>query len=609
MESWQSGRMRYLGKVVMWKRIRGFESLTLRHKLFNKEEYLLYLFVVFFLFLFLPLTIVEGNESNLVILQAKEIISLEHEERFQNAIVIENDRIKDTGSFKQLQIKYPKSTLDKRFKDKIIVPGFIEHHVHPFLAAITMQSEIIAIEDWVLPNKESKGVTDRKSYLKRLTNAVEQFEANEPFVSWGFHHYFHGKLSREDLDKISNEKPILVIHRSFHEFIMNTPALKYFGITKEWIDNLDEEAKAFADFENGHFSEQGLVSVIPVTTPFLASPQRLIAGLQATEKHLHENGVTLIANPGSSNVKPIQDAKNFVFGDTDTPFRSFYFPSALTLSEKYPVNELVDQSRKFLDWGQGKLEYLPQHIKLFTDGAMFSQNMIMSEGYLDGHQGAWLMQENLFRDVFKEFWDENYQIHIHQNGDGGLKVLLDVLEENIKRNPREDHRTTIVHFGYSNFDQVQRIKELGAIVSANPYYVTTLSDLYSRVGVGAERSQEMVRLGDVNRAGIPIGLHSDMPMAPASPLLLMHSAVNRINFADKVAGPNQRISPESALRAVTIDAAYILGLEDEVGSIVKGKLANLTILSENPMKVDPGKIKDIEVIGTIAEGRYFPIHK
>ena len=177
------------------------------------------------------------------------------------------------------------------------------------------------------------------------------------------------------------------------------------------------------------------------------------------------------------------------------------------------------------------------------------------------------------------------------------------------RNPREDHRTTIVHFGYSNFDQVQRIKELGALVSANPYYVTTLSDLYSRVGVGAERSQEMVRLGDVNRAEIPIGLHSDMPMAPASPLLLMHSAVNRINFADKVAGPNQRISPESALRAVTIDAAYILGLEDEVGSIVKGKLANLTILSENPMTVDPRKIKDIEVIGTIAEGRYFPIHK
>ena len=566
----------------------------------------LYLFIIFLLFL--SSTIVEGNESELVILQAKQIISLDTGKQYQNAIVIDDDRIKDIGSLKELQSRYPKSTLESRFKDKIIVPGFIEHHVHPFLAAITMQSEIIAIEDWILPNKKSKGVIDRKPYLKRLRKAVEQFEGNEPLVTWGFHHYFHGKLSRKDLDAISPEKPILVIHRSFHEFIMNTAALQYFGITKTWIDNLDEEAKEFADFDNGHFSEQGLVSIIPFTTPFLASPKRLIAGLEATKKHLHDNGVTLIANPGSSNAKPIQDAKNFVFGNAETPFRSYYFPSALTLSEEYPVNELVEISKEFLDWGQGKVEYLPQHIKLFTDGAMYSQNMVMSEGYLDGHQGAWLMREDLFRKVFREFWDENYQIHIHQNGDAGLKLLLDVLEENIERNPREDHRTTIVHFGYSNFDQVQRIKDLGAIVSANPYYVTTLSDLYSRVGVGAKRSQEMVRLGDVDRADIPIGLHSDMPMAPASPLLLMHSAVNRINYANEVAGPNQRISPESALRAVTIDAAYILGLENEVGSIVKGKLANLTILSENPMKVDPKLIKDIEVIGTISEGKYFPKH-
>ena len=288
----------------------------------------LYLFIIFLLFL--SSTIVEGNESELVILQAKQIISLDTGEQYQNAIVIDDDRIKDIGSLKELQGRYPKSTLESRFKDKIIVPGFIEHHVHPFLAAITMQSEIIAIEDWILPNKKSKGVIDRKPYLKRLRKAVEQFEGNEPLVTWGFHHYFHGKLSRKDLDAISPEKPILVIHRSFHEFIMNTAALQYFGITKTWIDNLDEEAKEFADFDNGHFSEQGLVSIIPFTTPFLASPKRLIAGLEATKKHLHDNGVTLIANPGSSNAKPIQDAKNFVFGNAETPFRNYSTFTILT---------------------------------------------------------------------------------------------------------------------------------------------------------------------------------------------------------------------------------------------------------------------------------------
>ncbi|MDG2296802.1 MAG: amidohydrolase family protein, partial [Gammaproteobacteria bacterium] len=184
----------------------------------------------------------------------------------------------------------------------------------------------------------------------------------------------------------------------------------------------------------------------------------------------------------------------------------------------------------------------------------------------------------------------------------------DVLEDNLQRNPRVDHRTVIVHFGYSNFDQVERIKRLGAIVSANPYYVNALSDLYSREGVGASRSKDMVRLGDVHRAGIPISLHSDMPMAPASPLLLMHAAVNRINFANKVAGPNQRISPETALRAVTYNAAYVLGMEHDYGTISSGKYANFTLLSDNPLTIDPLKIKDIEIRSTMVEGQHYPIN-
>ena len=119
---------------------------------------------------------------------------------------------------------------------------------------------------------------------------------------------------------------------------------------------------------------------------------------------------------------------------------------------------------------------------------------------------------------------------------------------------------------------------------------------------------EMVRLGDVDRAGIRFGLHSDMPMAPGSPLDLMHAAVNRINFANEVAGPNQRVSPMAALRGVTLDAAFIMGLEDDYGSISEGKLANFTILSENPLTVNPERIKDINVISTILEGKHYPIN-
>lgn len=214
-----------------------------------------------------------------------------------------------------------------------------------------------------------------------------------------------------------------------------------------------------------------------------------------------------------------------------------------------------------------------------------------------------MMDKDAFERAFQVYWDAGYQIHVHVNGDAGLDRVLNTLESNLLRNPRFDHRTVIVHFAVSAPDQVERIRRLGAIVSANPYYVTALSDRYSETGLGPERADEMVRLGDLDKSGISWSLHSDMPMAPGDPLFLMWCAVNRITSSGRVAGTDQKISAEQALRGVTINAAYSHRLEEERGSIESGKLADFTILDENPLNVDPIKIKDIVVWGTIVEGR------
>ena len=560
-------------------------------------------FILFTVLLSLNLFSINSTDRIVV---AKEIITLD--DRYQNidAIFIKGDRIHSVGSKDKLSKEFPDIRVDASHENNIIVPGFIEHHIHPLLAGITMNSEIVAIDDWDVPHKKIAGVRDRDGYLKRLSTIENNMsDAEELLVSWGFHHYFHGKLTRQDLDLISKDRPILIIHRSFHEFIMNSSALNLFGITEKDLGHLNKEEKILASFKEGHFAERGLIAVMPKVMKYIAAPQRIIAGLKITEKYIHQNGITLIANPGSMHDKNIQKAKNFVFGDKETPFRSLYIPSALYMLEHTDILNLLEETKKQLSWGQGKVEFLPNHIKLFTDGAMYSQNMVLRDGYLDGHQGAWLMENDIFKDAFRLFWDAGYQIHVHQNGDAGLDRLLDVLDENMQRNPRKDHRTTVVHFGYSAFDQIERMKRLGVIVSANPYYVPVLSDLYSRKGVGYERSQQMVRLGDVNSAGIVLSLHSDMPMAPASPLVLMHSAVNRINYADEVAGPNQRISALTALKGVTLNSAYTLGIEDNYGSITPGKFANFTILSENPLSIDPLRIDQINVEGTIVEGRLF----
>ncbi|MGB1221939.1 MAG: amidohydrolase, partial [Alcanivoracaceae bacterium] len=307
---------------------------------------------------------------------------------------------------------------------------------------------------------------------------------------------------------------------------------------------------------------------------------------------------------GLASMYPIQKA---ILGDTDTPLRFYFIPDGRTLGLHYAPGDLAAETEKVMTGLGGHTGFLPRQVKLFADGAIFSQLMMMQDGYTDGHHGEWIMEPDTYAPVFRAYWEAGYQIHIHQNGDEGLALILDLLEENMRRTPRTDHRTTIVHFGFSTPEQVKRIAELGAIVSANPYYTTALADRYSEVGIGPERADQMVRLADVANQGISFSLHSDMPMAPAQPLFLMWAAVNRTTFSDRVAGPEQRISVEQALKAVTLDAAYSLRLEDEVGSIATGKLANFTILEASPYRVEPAAIKDIGIWGTVLEGRLQPI--
>jgi predicted amidohydrolase YtcJ len=165
----------------------------------------------------------------------------------------------------------------------------------------------------------------------------------------------------------------------------------------------------------------------------------------------------------------------------------------------------------------------------------------------------------------------------------------------------------IVHFAVSASDQVKRLAGLGCIVSGNPYYTRALADNYGKNGLGQERADNMVRMGEVEKIGVSFSFHSDMPMAPADPLFLMWCGVNRITNSGRVAAPNQKVSREAALRAVTIDAAYSLKLEGQIGSVSQGKLANFTILDDNPVTCDPARIKDIKIWGTVVEGRLLPI--
>jgi predicted amidohydrolase YtcJ len=543
---------------------------------------------------------------------ARKILTMETANPTAFAVAVTGDRILAVGNLDDVKKALADRPfhVDGRFAEKILLPGLIEQHLHPLLGALCLSVEVIAIEDWELPGRTIRAARSQDEYLARLRRADAALADPKEFLfTWGYHHLWHGSLSRKELDHISATRPIVVWHRSGHEFSMNTPALQTLGITKSSLEG-QGEASSQCDWEKGHFYEKGLELITKTLLPRMATPERLRSGLEMLVKYLHESGVTTLNEPGALVTPELLDNYHSILGAGSTPFTTLLIPDGRSLFERYGEDAALDATEKFVAIApSGKVSFLPNQVKLFADGAVFSQLMQMKGGYTDGHKGEWIATPQEIRAATKLYWDAGYQIHVHVNGDLGLDVVLDALDRCMRENPRYDHRSVIVHFSNSTEEQVGRIARLGAIVSANPYYPTALADRYGQAGLGSERADQMVRLGSLVRKGVPISLHSDLPMSPARPLYIAWCAVNRVTSSGRIAGLEQRISVERALRAITIDAAYSWRKEQEMGSIAPGKVANFAVLDEDPLTVDPIKLKDIPIWGTVFEGKVYPIKK
>ncbi|MBS7791794.1 amidohydrolase [Roseococcus sp. SDR] len=548
-----------------------------------------------------------------VIYLAREVITMDPARPRAEAVAVVGGRIAAVGSLAELQALAGSQPfrLDRSFEGKVILPGFVEQHVHPVLSSLMVVAEVIAIEDWDTLAGFRTAVRDEAGYRRRFAEALAAHKARDPeavFLTWGYHHYFHGAMSRDWLDQQAGTTPVIVWHRSQHEVYLNTALMRLYGVDDAFLASFTPSQRAQADVAKGHFFEQGALKVLEKTAPAMATPERLRQGLEFTVGYYHRNGITTAAEPGGFYSKPLQDAINAVYAADSVPFNHYFIPDGKSFAAMFPNDAAaqIAEAQKPLAWGSGRARWLPKQIKFLIDGAIYSQLMQMKDGYTDGHQGAWIMDPDVFSFAFQTFWDADYHIHIHNNGDGGMEVLLANLERAMRRRPRFDHRTTIVHFGFAAPEQVARAGRLGCIVSANPYYVTALAGRYAQIGIGPERARRMVPLKDAENAGMSISFHSDMPMAPAKPLQLIWAAVNRTTAEGPVMGEEQRVSLDLALRAMTIDAAHSIRLEGEVGSITPGKFANFTVLEQSPYAVPPAALKDIKVWGTVLEGRVQP---
>jgi predicted amidohydrolase YtcJ len=197
---------------------------------------------------------------------AREVVTLDPQKPSATAVAVVGDRILATGTLDELRSAAGDQpyTIDETFADKVIVPGFIAQHDHPLLTALTMMSEIIAIEDWVLPSGTVPAAKTPEEYRQRLAEANARLDdPNGALLTWGYHHIFHGKLTRADLDRISSTRPIFVWHRSAHEFVLNTKALETIGVDEARIAAMPETARKQTNLEEGRFWEGGCSRFCP----------------------------------------------------------------------------------------------------------------------------------------------------------------------------------------------------------------------------------------------------------------------------------------------------------------------------------------------------------
>ncbi|MFK7984254.1 MAG: amidohydrolase [Saprospiraceae bacterium] len=520
------------------------------------------------------------------------------------AVAIKDDKILQIGTLEALETVANDSTVLIDLEENIMLPGFIEPHLHPLLATILIQTEIIAFNDWDLPHGQFAGVKDDESYWLSLDAAVaKDTNRTQPLITWGFHQLYHGEVTRAALDARYGNEPIVIWQYSFHEIIMNTAAMKLLQ-----IDEAAAGQHHQVELEKGRFYEKGAqFFAAPKLMPYLLSPQQAAKGLQLTAQAIRNGGVTTIADMAMPLLNLDLELKlvKGVLDNPQVPFRTFLIPMASSFTKNSEGLEaaftIIDSLEKH---NTDKIKFV-KHIKLMADGAFYSQLMQMAEPYTDGHQGEWLTEPEEFAKYAQFFWDKDYRIHVHANGDKGVEMVLNNLEKLQKANPKEDHRFTLHHLGYIRKDQVKRMARLGAQGSIQPYYLYSLGGKYAENGLGKKRATRISPVGYLIENDIVTCFHSDFFMAPVEPLTLMWVAVNRKTMGGRTFGAELRVSAWEALEAVTINAAHHLNQEDYIGSIKVGKKADFVILDKNPLTVNPEEIKDIEVIATVFEGRKF----
>lgn len=522
------------------------------------------------------------------------IITMEQEGQQYSAMLVEDDRVALLGSDAEILAQRAEDTICTDLAGQTVLPGFVDAHGH---FQMNVMARHIFIDASCAPAGKITCIADLQQLLREEIAAHPE---KNPVIAFNFDDTLLEEYRMPDakeLDAVSADKSILVMHASIHMMAVNTKAMEEAGMLAP--DYKPMGGNIYRD-ENG--VPTGLIEETPAMMPFLMkifSPeimQQIPAVMGKASDEYLSCGITTVSEGG---------------GDA----------AMLQLIEPMMQAGLL-KTRYILccSAGDGKISkpeiHLPDRImegpvKLVQDGSIQCYTAYLSKPYAtqhpvrvkpEGYTGFPHMSTEALRHQLEAIIDAGKPFAIHANGDAAIDTIIEAVS-GCSNLAQIQPRNLIIHCQTVREDQLDKMKALSLYPSFFPAHIYVWGDRHADNFLGMERASRISPCASALKRGLPISLHNDEPVTKPEPLGLVWNAVSRKTSSGRILGAEQAISVYDALKAVTIDSAWQYGVEDSIGSLAPGKKADFIVLAQNPLTCAVDAIPHIAIEQTWVDGK------
>lgn len=522
------------------------------------------------------------------------VLTMDATNRVVEALSVKGERIEALGSTAEIMALVDDTTEVVDLRRRALLPGFIDAHGHFPGSGLDVVSADL--------NSPPVGTMQTMpQVLDALREQAKERTAEQWVIGFGYDDTLLQEQrhpTREELDQVSQEQPVVAVHVSGHMLVANSKAL---SLAKIDASTVNPEGGVIgrrrgSQEPNGLLQEAASFGVLALMNDFsVLEGYRMV---KAAAREYAALGVTT-AQSGSTTPGLTTGLSAFVKLGV-IPMRMVIFPAEQEYGEMLLSGDYEPEN-----YASERITMGP--VKIVADGSIQGYTGYLSHPYHVPFHGdedyrgyAAVPREKLFAKV-EALHKAGYQLAIHGNGDQSIEDILDAFEAAQKVYPVDDPRLIIIHSQMAREDQIMRMKQLGATPSFFSAHTWYWGDRHRDIFMGPERAANMSPAKWAQQHNLRFSSHLDTPVVPMAPLQAVWSMVYRQTTGGAVVGPDQRIDVMSALRAVTIDAAWQVFEEDNRGSLEPGKYADMIVLSGSPLQ-EPQEMRDLLVEQTLVGG-------